>query len=102
MFQLPIIEKFFFDNGKTDAGLLISFSATDLSEERRTTILGFHIFTSKVYASLFFDMEKTCLDKLSESSKLPECFKKLGEEILLKDEIFGVLEENVYLLYLKK
>lgn len=50
----------------------------------------------------FFDMEKTCLDKLSESSKFPECFKKLGEEILLKDEIFGVLEENVYLLYLKK
>lgn len=54
VFQLPIIQKFFFDNGKTDARLLISFSATDLSEERRTTILGFHIFTSKVYASLFF------------------------------------------------
>ena len=92
-------EKIFLDNGKSDARRLIPPSSIDLSNEHRTANLGFYAFTSNDYVSSFFGKgKKTCWSKFLHRPTFAECFLKLGAEMVLKEEIFAVLEEFVFIM----
>ena len=97
-------KRVFLDNGKADgflkaeSRLLMPLSTVDLPEEHRAAMLGFH--TGNDYLSSFFgEGNITCWTKSLPWPMFAEYIRKLGDDLVLIDQIFDVLKEYECLLY---
>lgn len=91
-------KRVFLDNGKADARVLMPLSTVDLPEEHRAAMLGFH--TGNDYFSSFFGEGKiTCWSRYLHWPMFAEYIRKLGDDLVLIDQIFDVLKEYECLLY---
>ena len=77
---------------KSDTRQLIPLRRIELSSQ------GFMHLLATTVSSFLDKGKKTCWTKILQREKFAERFQKLRAEIVLKEEIFAVLEEFVYII----
>ena len=68
-----------------------------MSESKLKGIIGFHAFTGNDYISSFFRKGKpACWKILEKDAKFVDAFCSLGLSLELDQDVFKVLEENLF------
>ena len=75
---------------------ILHLSSVDMSDDLKSALTGFHVFTGNDYLSCIFrTSKKLCWKALVKSNK----FKELGNQLQLKEELVLLLEEYICCLF---
>ena len=93
-------KRIYIDFGSGKSRKILHLSSVDMSDDLKSALTGFHAFTGNDYLSCIFrKSKKLCWKALVKSNKFIQMFKKLGNQLQLKEELVLLLEEYICCLF---
>ena len=97
------LDKIYLDYSTGKARKYFKLASIDMSDEHKSSLIGFHAFTGNGYvSSIFRKSKKTCWKVLKKNNRFVRAFSSLGSTWDLDEQLIALLEEYMCNLFGRK